>query len=141
MKSPMLAKVLLAGLTGLSFALPALAEDALVTDVGTLDKETAEKVFPAKRPYSPWAGRNFPTRPLFGDTHTHTSFSMDAGAFGARLDPSDAYRFAKGEEITASSGQFAKLSRPLEILVVTDRSDGPALVRHDPVRQGRRCRD
>ena len=136
MKSPMLAKVLLAGLTGLSFTLPALAEDALVTDVGTLDKGTAEKVFPAKRPYSPWAGRNFPTRPLFGDTHTHTSFSMDAGAFGARLDPSDAYRFAKGEEVTASSGQLAKLSRPLDFLVVTDHSDNmgffPQLLAGDP---------
>ena len=136
MKSPMLAKVLLAGLTGLSFTFPALAEDALVTDVGTLDKGTAEKVFPSKRPYSPWAGRNFPTRPLFGDTHTHTSFSMDAGAFGARLDPSDAYRFAKGEEITASSGQLAKLSRPLDFLVVTDHSDNmgffPQLLAGDP---------
>src|SRR3990170_4646665 len=123
MKSPMLARVLLAGLTGLSFALPALAEDALVTDVGTIDKETAEKVFPAKRPYSPWAGRNFPTRPLFGDTHLHTSFSMDAGAFGARLTPRDAYRLARGEEVTASSGQPVKLSRPLDFLVVADHSD------------------
>ena len=84
---------------------------------------TAERLYPAKRPYSPWAGRNFPTRPLFGDTHLHTSFSMDAGAFGARLGPRDAYRFAKGEEITASSGQLAKLSRPLDFLVVADHSD------------------
>jgi uncharacterized protein DUF3604 len=38
---------------------------------------------------------------------------MDAGAFGARLSPKDAYRFAKGEEVIASSGQRAKLSRPL----------------------------
>ena len=29
----------------------------------------------------------------------------------------------KGEEITASSGQLAKLSRPLDFLVVTDHSD------------------
>ncbi len=50
-------------------------------------------------------------------------FSMDAGAFGARLTPRDAYRFAKGEEIIASSGQLAKLSRPLDFLVVTDHSD------------------
>ena len=83
------------------------AED-VTTDIGTLDKETAEKAFPTKPPYSPYAGRNFPTRPFFGDTHTHTSFSMDAGAFGARLGPKDAYRFAKGEEIMASSGQRAK---------------------------------
>ena len=48
---------------------------------------------------------------------------MDAGAFGARLGPRDAYRFAKGEEVTASSGQLAKLSRPLDFLVVADHSD------------------
>src|SRR5687768_9745208 len=113
MKCRMPARILLAGLTVLSLTLSALAEDAPVSDVGTFDKATAEKVFPAKRAYSPWAGRNFPSRPLFGDTHLHTAFSFDAGAFGARLLPSDAYRFAKGEEITAS-GQPAKLSRPLD---------------------------
>ena len=112
------------------------AERSATTDVGTLDKETAAKVFPAKPPYSPYAGRNFPTRPFFGDTHLHTSFSMDAGAFGCRLGPSEAYRFAKGEEITASSGQRAKLSRPLDFLVVADHSDGlgffPLILGGDP---------
>jgi hypothetical protein len=91
-------------------------------DTGTPDQKTIEKVFP-KPPYSPYAGRNFPIRPFFGDTHLHTSYSMDAGAFGARLGPRDAYRFARGEEVTASSGQPAKLSRPLDFLVVTDHSD------------------
>ena len=86
----------LGSLLAAGLALPASAQQSYTTDVGTIDKETADKVFPAKRPYSPWAGRNFPTRPLFGDTHTHTSFSMDAGAFGARLGPRDAYRFGKG---------------------------------------------
>ena len=123
MKGLFTAIALLVGLTGFNFALPATAEDRLITDVGTLDKDSAEKVFPAKRAYSPYAGRNFPTRPLFGDTHLHTSFSMDAGAFGARLGPVDAYRFAKGEEVMASSGQPAKLSRPLDFLVVSDHSD------------------
>jgi hypothetical protein len=97
---------------------------AWAQDTGTLDSAAAAKVFPAKPPYSPYAGRNYPTRPLFGDTHLHTSFSMDAGAFGARLAPRDAYRFARGEEVTASSGQPAKLSRPLDFLVVADHSDG-----------------
>ncbi len=90
---------------------------------GTLDPETAQRVFPAQRPYSPYAGRNFPTRPYFGDTHLHTGFSMDAGAFGAKLGPRDAYRFARGEEVMASSGQPVKLSRPLDFLVVADHSD------------------
>jgi hypothetical protein len=118
-----LRRVALAGLLSVALSYPAWAQENTTTDVGTLDKGAADKVFPAKRPYSPWAGRSFPTRPLFGDTHLHTSFSMDAGAFGARLGPRDAYRFAKGEEVTASSGQLAKLSRPLDFLVVTDHSD------------------
>jgi len=82
-------------------------------DAGTHDKAALEKTFP-KRAYSPYAGRNFPTRPYFGDTHLHTGFSMDAGAFGARLNPKDAYRFARGEEVMASSNQPVKLSRPLD---------------------------
>ena len=92
-------------------------------DVGVLTQDRAAKAFPAKPPYSPYAGRSYPTRPLFGDTHLHTSFSMDAGAFGARLDPSDAYRFAKGEELVSSTGQPVRLSRPLDFLVVADQSD------------------
>ena len=48
---------------------------------------------------------------------------MDAGAFGARLGPRDAYRFARGEEVVSSTGQPVKLSRPLDFLVVTDHSD------------------
>src|SRR3981081_1145268 len=75
----------------------AVAAEAITTDIGTLDKETADKAFPPKPPYSPYAGRNFPTRPYFGDTHTHTSFSLEAGELGARVGPKDAYRFGKGE--------------------------------------------
>jgi Protein of unknown function (DUF3604) len=105
-------------------------------DAGAADKAKLEKAHPSKPGYSPYAGRNFPTLPLFGDTHLHTSFSMDAGAFGARLTPKDAYRFARGEEVTSSSGQPAKLSRPLDFLVVADHSDGmgffPQLMGGDP---------
>lgn len=106
-----------------SIALPAVVAAQATTDVGTLDKASAEKAFPAKPPYSPYAGRDFPTRPFFGDTHLHTGFSMDAGAFGCRLGPRDAYRFAKGHEIIASSKQPVKLARPLDFLVVADHSD------------------
>ena len=90
---------------------------AFADDTGDLDKEKAAKAFPAKSLYSPYAGRNFPTRPFFGDTHLHTAASFDAGAFGARLGPRDAYRLARGEEITSNSGQPVKLSRPLDFLV------------------------
>ena len=66
--------------------------------------EALEGVFPARQEYSPYAGRNFPSRVFWGDTHLHTSASMDAGAFGNRLGFEDAYRFARGEELTASAG-------------------------------------
>ena len=86
--------------------------------------------------YSPYAGRNFPTRVFWGDTHLHTGMSMDAGAFGARLKPVDAYRFASGEEVTSSTGLQVKLSRPLDFLVVADHSDNmgffPRLYAGDP---------
>ena len=62
--------------------------------------------------------------------------SFDAGAFGARLDPYDAYRFARGEEVTSSTGFKARLSRPLDFLVVSDHSDNmgffPTLLGGEP---------
>jgi hypothetical protein len=100
-------------------ALPALAQDA-----GELTQEKAGRVHSSKPTYSPYADRSFPTRPFFGDTHLHTAFSMDAGASGARLTPRDAYRFARGEQVTSNTGQPVKLSRPLDFLVVADHSDG-----------------
>lgn len=109
--------------TLLATSLAAFAEDETVTgDAGTFNKEAADVAF-KKRPYSPYADRKFPTRPFFGDTHLHTSFSMDAGAAGCKIGPRDALRFARGEQVMASSGQPAKLSRPLDFLVVADHSD------------------
>src|SRR5450631_2452333 len=82
-----------------------------------------------KKPgYSPYAGRVFPQRPLWGDQHTHTGWSMDAGIAGATTSPEDALRLARGEEIMASSGQPVKLSRPLDWLVVSDHSDGIGII-------------
>ncbi len=103
--------------------IPSTAEEEVTTDAGTIDVEQVAKPFKKIEGYSPYAGWNYPMRVYWGDTHLHTSFSMDAGAFGARLTPKDAYRFAKGEELTASSGQLVKLSRPLDFLVVADHSD------------------
>ena len=74
--------------------------------------------------FSPYAGRRFPTQVFWGDTHLHTSKSLKASAFGVILDPEQAYRFARGEEVTTSHGRRVKLSRPLDWLVVADHSDG-----------------
>ncbi|MFV2056493.1 MAG: DUF3604 domain-containing protein [Thiohalomonadales bacterium] len=103
----------------LGFSQSAFSEGGgLVTD----DKESLSAAA-REQPYSPYAQRNFPNLPLWGDTHLHTAISFDAGAFGARLLPPDAYRFAKGEEVISSTGQAVKLSRPLDFLVVADHSD------------------
>ncbi|HZS99046.1 MAG TPA: DUF3604 domain-containing protein [Terriglobales bacterium] len=131
MKSPIGLSNLLALLLLLFVAGPLVAQDT-----GEPDKASLEKAYPSKQPYSPYADRHFPDRVYWGDTHLHTSFSMDAGAFGCRLGPRDAYRFAKGQEITASSGQPVRLARPLDFLVVADHSDGfgffPLLLSGDP---------
>jgi hypothetical protein len=118
-------------------------------DAGSPDKAKLDKAFPSKPGYSPYAGRSYPSLPLFGDTHLHTGYSMDAGAFGARLGPREAYRFARGEEIMSNTGQPVRLSRPLDFLVVADHSDGmgffPLLMSADPALlatpQGRRWYD
>ena len=73
--------------------------------------------------YSPYAERGFPSQPFWGDTHLHTDISMDAGAFGNRLGLDAAYRFARGEEIVSTNGTPARLSRPLDFLVIADHSD------------------
>jgi hypothetical protein len=73
--------------------------------------------------YSPYAGRQTALMPLWGDTHLHTDISMDAGAFGNRLGLDEAYRFARGEEVVSSLGIRARLSRPLDWLVIADHSD------------------
>ncbi len=91
------------------------------------DKDQLSDLYAGKA-YSPYAGRTFPERPLWGDSHLHTSLSMDAGGFGNRLGMRDAYRLARGEEIIASSGQPVRLYRPLDWLAVTDHSDGMGLI-------------
>ncbi|MEE8120935.1 MAG: DUF3604 domain-containing protein [Anaerolineales bacterium] len=81
-----------------------------------------QKAFKKDR-FSPYANRSFPSLVLWGDTHVHTALSMDAGAFGNRLGPEEAYRFARGEEVTSSTGVRAKLSRPLDFMAIADHSD------------------
>jgi hypothetical protein len=85
-------------------------------------EESLSTLYPGKA-YSPYAERAFPDRVYWGDTHLHTGLSVDAGLFGARLGLDEAYRFARGEQVMASSGQPARLARPLDWLVIADHSD------------------
>jgi hypothetical protein len=83
----------------------------------------AKQVQPAETKAPGTEMPTYPTRVFFGDTHLHTIFSFDAGTFGVRLGPDDAYRFAKGEELMSSTGVKAKLAKPLDFLVVADHSE------------------
>jgi hypothetical protein len=89
----------------------------------------------AQESYSPHVDRSNPTNVYWGDTHVHTTLSGDAYAFGARLTPADAYRFARGESVRADSGQEVRLRRPLDFLVVADHAENlgvlPALMAGD----------
>lgn len=130
MKFSALQNAVRAGLFALIAAIPAYGQEAIPT------AEQLKDAFPAQKSYSPYAGRNFPTRVFFGDTHVHTGASMDAGAFGARTGPEEAFRFARGEELTAANGMRVKLARPLDFIVVADHSDNfgffPKLFAGDP---------
>ncbi len=106
----------------LAISLSAMA-NLSVAQEGQVGKEQLSDLYSGKT-YSPYAGRTFPERPLWGDSHLHTSLSFDAGAFGNRLGPRVAYRFARGEEVTSTSGQRVRLARPLDWLAITDHSDG-----------------
>ena len=47
------------------------------------------------RQYAPAYQDDFPTEVFWGDTHVHSSFSVDANSMGnTRLSPAEAYRFA-----------------------------------------------
>jgi len=87
-----------------------------------LTKESYAPSYSGKS-YSPYAQRDFPSRPLFGDQHVHTAYSMDASLFGNTLGLDESWRFARGKEVTSSTGIPVKLSRPLDWMAISDHSD------------------
>ncbi len=94
---------------------PAQVQDTLPSKDDVAERFTSDH-------FSPYAGRNFPTQLLWGDTHLHTDVSVDAGTM-TRLSQEDAFRFARGHEVTTTHGLQAKLARPLDWLVVSDHAE------------------
>jgi len=73
--------------------------------------------------YSPGVGQDYPKKLLWGDTHLHSNQSADAYTIGnSNLTPSDAFRFARGEEVISENGVRAKLRVPLDFLMVSDHA-------------------
>jgi len=107
---------------------------------GTTARQTDQVIH-----YSPYATGGSPGKPFantrsrylggepgvrsvyFGDTHLHTSYSADAAFMGATLGPEDAYRVARGEEVVSSTGVAARLSAPLDFVVVADHAENLGL--------------
>ncbi len=91
---------------------------------------TAEQSNPSqkKKVYLSHSNHRFPTNVYWGDTHVHTVLSMDAGAMGTLTSPAHAYRFGRGEQIVSSTGISAKLSQPLDFIVLADHSDAMGTV-------------
>jgi hypothetical protein len=106
----------------LTQAMVCLSVPALAQDNGDPANITAPE-----KDYSPYLGHHYRDKVFWGDTHVHTSYSTDAGMFGNRLGPDEAYRFAKGEEVTSSSGVRTRLLRPLDWLVVADHAENLGL--------------
>lgn len=96
---------------------------ALVLALATM----AQSAF-AQGSYSPHVDRHRTTNVYWGDTHVHTALSSDAFIFGTRLMPDDAYRFAKGEKIRATSGEDVRLHRPLDFLMVADHAENMGVI-------------
>ena len=71
----------------------------------------------------------------FGETHVHTSWSLDAWTFGDReTGPGDAYKYFKGETIKAPLGYDVRIDTPLDFAGVTDHSEYVGVVKeaNDP---------
>ena len=76
-----------------------------------------------ERIFSPYVGRAYPDRVLFGDTHFHTNLSPDAGMIGTILGVDEALRFARGEKVISNTGLPVQLIRPLDFLAITDHAE------------------
>ncbi len=120
--------------TALAMAITLVLPAATWTQDQIPTREAVESSI-AKTEFSPYVGREYPTNVYWGETHLHTAVSVDAGTM-TRLGQEDALHFAGGEEVVTTHGLRAKLSRPLDFVVVTDHAEMyglmPRLLNGDP---------
>ncbi len=75
------------------------------------------------------ADKNPDRNAYFGETHVHTSWSLDAFAIGNMVNtPADAYKYFKGEPIKHPLGFDVKIDTPLDWAGVTDHSEYAGVV-------------
>lgn len=115
-------------LTGAATSTRSLLCAAVFCASGTVFSSAVVAAGGNDQPYSPYANQNFPNKVLFGDVHVHTGLSGDAGGSGTRLMPSDAYKFARGEQVISNTGQPVRISQPYDFLAVADHTDGMGVI-------------
>ena len=97
----------------------AATEDATKKAAAAPAQPAAAAFEPAQRPE-----RNPERNAYFGETHIHTSWSVDAWVMGNRITgPADAYKYAQGETIKHPMGYDIKIDTPLDFMGVTDHSE------------------
>ena len=70
------------------------------------------------------AQRNPERDAYFGETHIHTSWSVDAWVMGNRMTgPDDALKYAQGQTIKHPLGYDIKIETPLDFMGVTDHAE------------------
>ena len=97
------------------------------TEADDAAKPAAEAPPPARPGLSAAAAAPQPNperNAYFGETHIHTSWSVDAWVMGNRITgPADAYKYAQGETIKHPMGFDIKIDTPLDFMGVTDHSE------------------
>ena len=78
-----------------------------------------------------WAAGNPDRDAFFGETHVHTSWSLDAWLLGNRITgPADSYKYFKGQPIKHPAGYDVKIVTPLDWAGVTDHSEYVGVIKY-----------
>jgi len=82
----------------------------------------------AKEGFSQRPPMDFPSNVYWGDTHLHTTLSVDGFAAGTNISPEQAYIFAKGGAVTRDDGVTIRLNRALDFIVIADHAENMGLL-------------
>ena len=124
---PIVLSILIAAVT-LPSPIQAQADGGLAIATNVATDTSAVMPFERTEEREPCTDHDPLKRPMFGDLHVHSSFSFDSYISSQRNEPTDAYRYAKGEAITlpdVNGEQLieARIQRPLDFTSVTDHAE------------------
>ena len=119
--------------TGRGWERTALVVAALLASLRSVPSAAQDEPLPFQRTEirEPCADYDPLKRPFFGDTHVHTSYSIDSFVFDVRNDPAMAYEYARGAELrlppldeNGVGTRTTRLRRPIDFAMVSDHAEG-----------------